>query len=77
MNCFYNVSVTLSYVYCVTYSILFGTASPTTSNDGSSKKKADKDRVEDHHGNETGLNHFDVAAVVHCVERNLSEYICY
>jgi len=52
---------------------LFGAAGPATPNDCSSKNKTGKERIEDHHGNKTGLDHFDVAAVVHCVEINSNE----
>jgi len=53
---------------------LFGAAGPAATNDCSSKNKAGEQRIEDHHGDKTGLDHFDVAAVVHCVEINSNEY---
>ena len=73
-HCFHSVSVTLSKVYCATYRRWFGAAGPTTSNDCSSKNNTGEESIEDHHGNETGLDHFDVAAVVHCVEIKTNEY---
>ena len=56
---------------CVTY-ILFSAAGPHTDNDIASKDENGTDGVDDHHGNKTTFNRFDVTAVVQLCRFQLS-----